>query len=118
MAFKLVTGPYVVWQDVRIQRLDEDGTPRTARVRLKFKILDDDEVQRALPAGEMGDPSSERALDFLASVTLDWDGVVDEQGQSVAYDEALYRRLLKYPFFSAPVVRAYFAAREGRREKN
>jgi len=123
MGFKVSSAPYLVWQSVPITRLDPDGTPRTHNVRFQFEIVDDAEMSSAIERGDVlldggNSEESRKAADFICRITKDWDGVVDDDGNKLPFDEQIHRQLLYFPYYSEPVIRGYIAARRGRKAGN
>lgn len=78
------------------------------------------EVNRRIKATERDEEYDGEVSDLsLASeVLLGWSGVVDDDGDEVAFTEANKAQLLNVPMMSGAIIEAYFDSLAGKKAKN
>lgn len=109
MAFKLANKRSVIWP-VKVHIPQDGGTSRVETFSCNFEILEQSELDKRL--------ADQQDARFLASIILDWDGVMDEQGQSLDCTDETKAMLLEILYVRNGVMKAYFDALNGGRSKN
>ncbi len=66
------------------------------------------EIMNALPAKQ-----EKMGLDFIKSVITDWDGVVDENGATIAYSKQALEQVLDIPWVAKEILSVWISAING-----
>lgn len=78
------------------------------------------EVQTRLKAAERGEPCEVDISDMSIAdeVLAGWSGVVDGDGDEVAFSESCKAELLNVPGLAGSIIEAYFESVQGKKSKN
>lgn len=107
--FKVRKNASFKW-DVKVQ-VPVDGRHVEQRFTAQFK-----QVDRSRFTDLRDDPESEQAL--LRDVLLGWEGIADENGETIAFSDEARDALLEIPYVRLAVVEAFFEGISGRKRKN
>jgi hypothetical protein len=98
--------------DVPVQWPVDDGFEEVT-LKTRFRVLDADTLRLH------DDLTTEQGQNaFLRAAIVGFPAVVDDDGQLVPDDEALFERILGLTFCRAPLLRTYQTAMMGARAKN
>ncbi len=128
MGYRIVSKPRA-WWPVTWPGVTEDGAVIENSIRLRFVLhkVDDrqsiedqiaDKVKAANSASAAGDKVQESALyrDALLLFAEDWDGVQDERGSDLSWNEENVRQLMNEPNLFLHCMASYRACMAGGRE--
>lgn len=109
--FKLRKNPTFL-HDVPVQWPVDDGFEEVM-LKTRFRVLDADSLRIH------DDLSSEAGQNaYLRAIIVGFPAVVEEDGQPVPDDDALFDRIVSLTFVRAGLLRAYGSAMAGARAKN
>lgn len=103
------------WWPVKVD-VPVDGRHATHEFSAHFVLLDQDEIDETLGGEYNEDESADR--DLLRKVLVGWKQVANEDGNEIEFSDEARDRILKIPYVRIALVRAYFKAIAGRRQKN
>lgn len=99
---------FVYVKDLVVERTVEIAVPRDgsgflkAEVRVKFLILDGDQMDQQSRESEDG-------VRFWQKVIKDWDGFVDDKNEPIACTSETIEQMVKVPYVRKAFTRNYFA---------
>ena len=92
-----------------------EGRHERHRITCKFRALPQDRLDELVggPLAGTGDRAGSPDAAVLREALIGWDGVQDEDGNPLGFDDESRDRLLGIPFVRTAMVRAYFASVNG-----
>lgn len=108
--FKLTEKRTIKWP-VTVDVPQDGGSTRPAKFTVEFRLLDQSDIDVSLA-------QARNDAEFLFEVMQDWEGVADEDGQTIEFSDDTARRVVDIPYVRNALLRAYFEAVSGGRRKN
>lgn len=110
MAFVISDKMTVEWP-VDVQVPQNGGKTKTHTFTATFEILSQDEYDRAILL-------SVKDHEFIAKIMVGFEGLLDDNGHEIEYNDDNLYTICKYPFMRVAIIQAYNAASTGAITKN